>query len=69
MAENSGLKRQFWVKSRIMPAEYDDMTGLGLLPVGLFSFKEAKYSRTEEKNAPTLDDYSKTSRVKWNRPE
>ena len=40
MAENSGQKRQFWVKSRSLPAEYDDMTGLGLLPAGLFSFLE-----------------------------
>ena len=35
-AKNSGYKRQFWVKSRIVPAEYDNMTGLGVLPAGLF---------------------------------
>ena len=69
MTENSGQKRQFRVESRSLVAKYDDMTGLGLLPVGLFSFMEEKYSQTKEKNAPTMDDYYKTSRVKRNRPE
>ena len=37
---NSGYKGQFWVKSRSLPTEYDDMAGLGSIPAGLFSFRE-----------------------------
>ena len=40
--EKSGQKRQFRVRSRILTAEYDDMTGLGLLPAGLFLFPREK---------------------------
>ena len=40
IAENSVQKRQFRVRSRITLAEYNDMTGLGLLPAGLFLFSE-----------------------------
>ena len=38
MVENSGQKRQVWVKSRSLPVEYDDMTGLESFLAGLFVF-------------------------------
>ena len=46
---NSGYKRQFWVKSRSLPTEYDDMAGLGSLPAGLFSFSEERYFKCDAK--------------------
>ena len=43
IAENNRHKRQFRVKSRIVPAEYDDTIGWGLIPAGLFAFLEEGY--------------------------
>ena len=45
------------------------MTGLGLFPAGLFAFQREKYCGTKERNAPTMDDYYKTSEVQGNRPK
>ena len=42
IAENSGISRQFREKSRIIPTECDDMTGLGSFPAGLFLFPREK---------------------------
>jgi len=53
-AQNSGYKRQFWVKSRSLPTEYDDMTGLEMLPTGLFSFPEEKYLRRDADLRPEM---------------
>lgn len=57
------------MKSRSLHDECDDIAGLGSFPAGLFAFQREKYCGTKERNAPTMDDYSKTSRVKGNRPE
>ena len=71
-ALNSGYKRQFRVKSRLLPVKDDYMAGLEMLPAGLFLFLWGKDfhegSLAADRNAPTLDDYYKTSEVQGNRP-
>ena len=45
IAENSEQKRQFWVKSRSLHDECDDIAGLGSFPAGLFAFSEKECER------------------------
>jgi len=38
----------------VCPFEYGDMTGLGMLPAGLFSFPEEKYIRCDAELRPEM---------------